>query len=728
MTEPYPTDSLPFSPLIEATVESMSCIAQPDGSCRLKVRGWLVYFMGGLRCMYAGIPGSPLVEAVRSERRDVADRFEECEEALYSGFEVELPLAELPAPPVPLFIRLEMSNSLSIVALIESPTDITLINGDTGLKSGMLVSDRSRPAEADVLRHSGTLRELQLEAFYASGQNIVFQPAKNAQVSVILPVEEDPESLYICLLALKRLSGVSFEVVLVETESSSPCRRLLNRVRGAQRLRHTAKDRMDARRQGAAFSRADSLLFLDPCIEVLPQSLQAAFDALQSSPDTGAAGGRICSPDGTVIEAGRILWKDGSTSSYGRDCPAESTDVLFRRSVDYCSSSFLMVRRNLFHKLGGFDPAFGSVADADFCIRLQVLGRRTVYEPAAVAVMPYPTPAENELPLREIFEQRNQLLKRHSGYFASRLEHHPKYECLARHAVLPPWRVLLLEDELPENVGDFPLRRTLQVVAAFRRLGAQVTVAPANTNGNPAAQIRRYLPPEVEVLDPAHLHSLDALLAARSGYYNLLWTSSPAVLRLLAAIRGSRASLLQGAALICDTDTPLTEAEDASLIFCRSKGSLADCLKQLPDRSFLLPYTASIGGPSSAPQSRQGILLLGGLSKDNAETQGLDWFLASLEPLLPPELQALPLIAAGKPGKYLKTKPANINLMFAGEQQELDAAFESARICVIPPSRYAATHQVIEAAARGIPVICPTAIAAQLGWVNGLHVITADTA
>jgi glycosyltransferase involved in cell wall biosynthesis len=36
--------------------------------------------------------------------------------------------------------------------------------------------------------------------------------------------------------------------------------------------------------------------------------------------------------------------------------------------------------------------------------------------------------------------------------------------------------------------------------------------------------------------------------------------------------------------------------------------------------------------------------------------------------------------------------------------------------------------KVLEAAARGVPIVCSTLVARQLGWSDGIEVLTADTA
>jgi glycosyltransferase involved in cell wall biosynthesis len=60
---------------------------------------------------------------------------------------------------------------------------------------------------------------------------------------------------------------------------------------------------------------------------------------------------------------------------------------------------------------------------------------------------------------------------------------------------------------------------------------------------------------------------------------------------------------------------------------------------------------------------------------------------------------------------------------------DLTPLYENARVFAAP-TRYAAgiSLKVIEAAARGVPIVCTTLVAGQLGWRPGVEVVTADNA
>jgi O-antigen biosynthesis protein len=140
--------------------------------------------------------------------------------------------------------------------------------------------------------------------------------------------------------------------------------------------------------RGAAAARGRWILFLNNDTEPKPGWLEPLIALGESSPDVGAVGSKLVFGDGTLQEAGGIVFRDGSGWNFGRgDAPGRPS---YRDpcEVDYISGAALMVRRDLFERLGGLDPRFapGYYEDTDLCFGVRSLGHKVLFCPESVVV------------------------------------------------------------------------------------------------------------------------------------------------------------------------------------------------------------------------------------------------------------------------------------------------------------------------------------------------------
>lgn len=133
--------------------------------------------------------------------------------------------------------------------------------------------------------------------------------------------------------------------------------------------------------QAAALAKGEWLIFLEPGVEPLAGWLEALLAAAQEHPETGVLGGVVEGAPIGRFAGGKI--SDKGEALFNRLTPqAADSDIL---KVDCLTSLCLMVRREHFLALGGFNPTFapGHYADADLCLRLKERGLSSMAVPRA---------------------------------------------------------------------------------------------------------------------------------------------------------------------------------------------------------------------------------------------------------------------------------------------------------------------------------------------------------
>jgi GT2 family glycosyltransferase len=226
-----------------------------------------------------------------------------------------------------------------------------------------------------------------LQNFLAKDERLVFPSVTIPDISIVLVLFNRAHFTLQCLRSILKQDGPSIEVIVFDNASDDDTNVLLNRADNLRVIRSVENlGFLRGVNQAVAHARGEAILLLNNDAALRYGALDAAWRALTSDPRIGAVGGRLVSPDGTLQEAGCLIWSDGTPHGYANGMPFDTPKAKVRRDVDYCSGAFLLTRRADFQAMGGFDEVFAPAycEDSDYCMRLWQSGHRVVYEPGAV--------------------------------------------------------------------------------------------------------------------------------------------------------------------------------------------------------------------------------------------------------------------------------------------------------------------------------------------------------
>jgi GT2 family glycosyltransferase len=201
-------------------------------------------------------------------------------------------------------------------------------------------------------------------------------------VDIVIPTRDRVDLLEACIDSIISLSTYpSYRITLVDNDS-------------VQDATHRFFEREDLRvvpspgpfnfsrlvNAGVRTSNADYVLLLNNDVTVLTADWIEAMLEVGQQPGVGAVGCRLLFPDGSVQHEGVALIREYVAANVSWPWPVI-------RNTSAVTAACMLVRRDIYWSIGGFDEKMGVVYnDVDFCLRMVRSGQRVVYTPYAELV------------------------------------------------------------------------------------------------------------------------------------------------------------------------------------------------------------------------------------------------------------------------------------------------------------------------------------------------------
>jgi GT2 family glycosyltransferase len=204
------------------------------------------------------------------------------------------------------------------------------------------------------------------------------------QCSIVIPVYGKASLTRQCLEALLTppFEKTVYEIIVVDDASPDETAELLRTYDDRIRVVTHTVNQGFARtcNDGAASAAGEYLVFLNN--DTIPRTgwLDSLVSYITAHAQVAAVGSKLLYPNDTVQHAGTVILQDRWPRHVYVGFPADHPAVNKSRRFQAVTAASMLIRRQRFEELGGFDATFvNSYEDVDLCLRINALGDEVHY-------------------------------------------------------------------------------------------------------------------------------------------------------------------------------------------------------------------------------------------------------------------------------------------------------------------------------------------------------------
>jgi GT2 family glycosyltransferase len=565
-------------------------------------------------------------------------------------------------------------------------------------------------------------------------------------VSIIIPAYNGWQLNYGCVLSIiNNTPDIAYEVILADDCSTDKTRICTTSIKNIIHVRNAKNLGFLGNCNNAARSaKGKYILFLNNDTEVTPNWLSSLVKLIENNDMIGMVGSKLIYPDGRLQEAGGILWNDGSAWNYGNKQDPDAPEYNYVKEVDYTSGACMLVRKNIWLTIGGFDeryaPAYYEDTDLAFQVRQQ--GYKVMYQPLSEVIHyeGYSNGTDKSLLKKPQSVKSYQIInhKKFGEKWKDVLltEHLPNAQNVfsARDKTIGKKTILVIDHYVPQYDKDAGSKATFQYLDVLVTLGLNIKFI-----GDDFFRYESYctvlLQLGIEVLYgeayrkhwkewiKSNANNIDFVILSRPHisvkYIDFIKENTTAKILYIGHdlhfLREERqyeieknSKILKSAAKWKETEMSLFSKSDIILTFSDVEQKIISALDPVYRvETILLNNFKILAVPVNDFSSRKDFLFVGGFNhKPNADA--VLWFCKEVFPIVQQQIPSIKFIIAGSfpPEEITALQSDSINVKGFVAEQELSNLYKSVKVAVIP-LRYGAgvKGKTVEALYNGLPIV-----------------------
>ena len=582
---------------------------------------------------------------------------------------------------------------------------------------------------------------------------LVFPNYKTPVVSIIILTFNKSSYTYQCLISILKYSDVPYEVIIVDNGSTDSTNELLNRIDCSIQIKNPKNlGFIQGCNAGAKKATGKYLLFLNNDTVVTGTWLSRLVRTMETYQNCGAVGCKLVWPNGQLQEAGSIIWRDGSALGYGRGDNPSKPEYSYVREIDFCSGACLLVCRDLFFELNGFDERFipAYYEDSDLCLGIKNLGFNIVYQPDVTIYHHEFTSSSKELAQKIMQTNQIKFIEKWEEYLP--MKKNPSLDnLLDARDIQKGKKILYLDDRIPASDQGSGYPRANKILTYLKELGNTVTFYPLDNTTPWQPYTRDFQQSGIEIFYGENLDFL-SFARQRSGYYDIIFVSRPHNFEKTYDIIKS---CFPDSKLIYDAEA-LFSTREILLAKIKGKSLSNDMIREIQSKEIELMRKADciitvsenekrtisensgltniivFGYPTEIQKNippfnaRNDILFVGSfLAPDGPNDDAVIHFINDIWPKVHQNLSCKLFIVGIHPPVSIQ-KLATSSIIVTGYVDNLQEYYNKCRIFIVP-HRFAAgiSLKLVEAMSYGIPSVVSELIASQMDISDGQEVLVA---